>query len=445
MENAVRKLLVASQKSGVGKTTTAINLAAVTATNGSRVLLVDVDPVGTVSMALNLIAHKQRKKLRDCGFDLEGEVCCDVASGLDVISPYDEGIGSEDDLASLLQFLGSETIKNHYDCIIFNAPPFVCDRPKALLEYCGEILLVIRAEELAFRTLPLFLEMAKAMEREDGVGLRGILLTLPEAGQWENDLRRYLGSKAFPQTIPNDPEVPRAESKGLAITVADAESPAAREFFALSSILDLAHDVPLPLQQSAPPMYESSAGGSGRTVRRKSGGSSAVLARPTRRRDRSGPVSPPETGNDATRPPTPQRRPGYSTRWWATSERTRSSHGSRRAATQGPQNNTLAQTPPPPENTPLPSPSPAPAPSTKRLLRPWHYAIAGSIGLGILLGAAPAAKDFLPVAVGVATAAVAVLVVRLLMTSEAAEKKRLQPKTTVVLPVESDLPTRDDQ
>src|SRR5689334_8746380 len=61
----VRKLLVASQKSSSGKTTTAINLAAATALKGSRVLLVDVDPVGTVSMALNLTSHKNRKKLQD--------------------------------------------------------------------------------------------------------------------------------------------------------------------------------------------------------------------------------------------------------------------------------------------------------------------------------------------------------------------------------------------
>src|SRR5205807_443021 len=145
----VRKLLVASQKSGVGKTTTAINLAAATALNGARVLLVDVDPVGTVSMALNLSGHAHRRSLADLGFQLHGDVCRDVVPGLDVISPYDEGLGSGDALEKLLNFIGSEKIKETYQCIVLNAPPFMGERPKRLLRCCDEFILVVRAEALA--------------------------------------------------------------------------------------------------------------------------------------------------------------------------------------------------------------------------------------------------------------------------------------------------------
>jgi chromosome partitioning protein len=52
VEIAVRKLLIAGQKSGVGTTTTAVNLATATAKAGARVLLVDADPVGCISAAL---------------------------------------------------------------------------------------------------------------------------------------------------------------------------------------------------------------------------------------------------------------------------------------------------------------------------------------------------------------------------------------------------------
>src|ERR1700722_6588362 len=57
VENSVRKLLVASQKGGVGRTTTSINLAAAAALAETRVLLLDADPLSSVSAALNLENH----------------------------------------------------------------------------------------------------------------------------------------------------------------------------------------------------------------------------------------------------------------------------------------------------------------------------------------------------------------------------------------------------
>src|SRR5437660_2510227 len=87
-EMPVRKLLVASQKGGVGKTTTSINLAAATALAETRVLLLDADPLSSVSTALNLENHPGRRLLRDSGVDLPGVLVRDVLPGLDVLSPY---------------------------------------------------------------------------------------------------------------------------------------------------------------------------------------------------------------------------------------------------------------------------------------------------------------------------------------------------------------------
>src|SRR5438874_9516558 len=78
VENVVRKLLVASQKGGVGKTTTSINLAAATAMAGARVLLLDADPLSSISSSLNLAQHPNRQPLRREGLDLPGVLCCGV-------------------------------------------------------------------------------------------------------------------------------------------------------------------------------------------------------------------------------------------------------------------------------------------------------------------------------------------------------------------------------
>ena len=103
LEKPVRKLLVASQKSGVGKTTTSINLAAAAARAGTRVLLLDADPLSRVAEALRLAVHPQRRTLHQVGVDLPGVLVCDVAPGLDVLSPYEAGPCSDADLYDLLR------------------------------------------------------------------------------------------------------------------------------------------------------------------------------------------------------------------------------------------------------------------------------------------------------------------------------------------------------
>lgn len=415
----MRKLLVASQKSGVGKTTTAINLAAVTALNGSRVLLVDVDPVGTVSMALNLSSHSPRKTFQDFGLDLRGEICCDVVPRLDVISPYDEGIGSEEDLEKLFALFHADLVQNKYQCIILNAPPFMGERPRQLLKCCDEFILVLRAEALAFRTLPMFMDMARTIDEEDNVGLRGILLTLPDPGRWETDLRRYLGSKALRPTIPNDPEVPRAESEGLAITVANPQAAAAQEFFALSADLDLARDLPVPrLAASDRPSFTRTSG----TPTRVPVLSSATTTPRARSLGRD---------QDATRrddrPRSAGRRSGrHALPTRSALARTREPLPARTAA-------------PPPVEVPAPALPAAtvetpdePAalseiaagrqernqPRSNGPLRPWHIWIGSGSLVGLALGAARLPDHFLPIGVGLATAAVVVLVLKLLLTAE---------------------------
>src|SRR5262245_33446865 len=86
----VRKLLVASQKGGVGKTTTAINLATAAAQAGVPVLLVDTDPLGSVAASLNL-GTQPSQDLRSVGPDCDGTIWANVAPGLDVAAPAGDG------------------------------------------------------------------------------------------------------------------------------------------------------------------------------------------------------------------------------------------------------------------------------------------------------------------------------------------------------------------
>jgi chromosome partitioning protein len=244
---AVRKLLVASQKGGVGKTTTSINLAAGTAMAGARVLLLDADPLSSISMSLNLANHPNRKPLRDAGLGLPGVLVTNVVPGLDVLSPYEEGGCSDENLDDLLTILGHSAFQKGYGCLIVDTPPFMGAKPAQLLATCDQYILVMRAEPMAYRTLPAFLELVQRSRKEGhDIQMRGILLTLPDGeapgGRWERELRGRFGTRILPQVIPYDEEVSKALVFGQIVTAAAPSTVAAEQFHGLVDSLSLAGD-----------------------------------------------------------------------------------------------------------------------------------------------------------------------------------------------------------
>jgi chromosome partitioning protein len=240
----VRKLLVASQKGGVGKSTTSMNLAAAAAATGTRVLLLDADPLSNVSMALNLGQHPRRQLLRQAGIELPGVLVQDIVPGLDVLSPYEEGRCSDEDFDHLLQALSSRRCADLYGCLIIDSAPFMGHNPDQLLRNCDEMLLVMRAEAMAYRTLPAFLELVQRSRRPDhDIEMRGILLTLPEGedlgGRWERELRGRFGNRILSEVIPHDEVLGKALETGQISSHSCPDSAAARQYHLLSSKLGL--------------------------------------------------------------------------------------------------------------------------------------------------------------------------------------------------------------
>lgn len=239
----MRKLLVASQNGGVGKTTTSINLAAATAQAGARVLLIDADPIGNVSSALKLVEHPRRQALRDAGLDLPGVVVSEVAPHLDVLSPYDTELCSDDSFTELLELALSPTLAAEYGCVIVNTPPFLGANPTQLLSRCDELVLVMRADPLASRTLPAFLQLIQQVPPDSSaVRLLGILLTLPEGNEgqrWAQELRGRCGGRIFPETIPHDERIQQLEEEGRIVSISQPASPAAAGYVQLAARLEL--------------------------------------------------------------------------------------------------------------------------------------------------------------------------------------------------------------
>ncbi|QVL31417.1 ParA family protein [Telmatocola sphagniphila] len=239
----MHKLLIASQKGGVGKTTTVVNLAMIAATAGRRVLLVDADPLGSVSACLKL----SRKDGRGQPDPVSGKGWWwkAVLPNLDVVTPYAATSQSDEDLKAFLEKFPESDFHNHFEQVFVDSPPALLgDRTKTLLRTCDDLLIVIRAEPMAYRTLPGYLEELQEAQKEGAsCQLKGILLTMPqgmeEDSEWEHQLRTRFGKNVFAEIVPYDPEANQAVLVGKPITLLSPESPAAKVYISLASSLGI--------------------------------------------------------------------------------------------------------------------------------------------------------------------------------------------------------------
>jgi chromosome partitioning protein len=236
----MRTLLVASQKGGVGKTTTALNLAAMAALAGKRVLVVDADPIGSVAASLNLEADEpSRAAAEEMG--LAGRLYETVLPGVDVLAPYSTEEFVEEELGNGLSVLRGLTGRQGYDLVLFDAPPSLWQRSRLLLEAARELLVVLRVEPLAYRTLPGFLEMLKSAG--SACRLVGILLTRgpgqPPNSPLEREMLERLRNRAMPCIIPHDPLAAEALLAGRPLLCHRPDSEAARAYLQLGRGLGL--------------------------------------------------------------------------------------------------------------------------------------------------------------------------------------------------------------
>jgi len=200
----MRSLLILGQKGGVGKTTTALNLATLAAESG-RVLLIDLDPAGPIGA---MLAQTADRGVDQQLVDWNGRFWCDALPGVDVFWPQSSSESSDATAMRLAGLSRASLMQQRYSLLLVDGPSLRGNNT-SLLAGCEEALLVTRLERLALRTLP---ELLHAIQRERDerpeFQFHGMLLTLPRGLRAHSpeveQFRRSLEGHVLPVAIEQD-------------------------------------------------------------------------------------------------------------------------------------------------------------------------------------------------------------------------------------------------
>ena len=244
-----RTIVIANQKGGVGKTTTAINLAASLAARRRRTLLVDMDPQGNASSGFDLRVEENSKNIYDVMLGeakIEEAVIANVRPRLSVV-PSDVNLAACEiqlsDQENRNTILKDELarIRENYEFIIIDCPPSLNILTLNAMCAGDTVLVPLQCEYYALEGLAQLMQTVKLISERLNPNLliEGIVFTMYDsrtnlANQVVENVEQNTDKKIYKAIIPRNVRLAEAPSYGMPITEYDPKSSGARAYDALS-------------------------------------------------------------------------------------------------------------------------------------------------------------------------------------------------------------------
>lgn len=254
-----RVIAVANQKGGVGKTTTAINLAAALAEVGMKTLLIDIDPQGNASTGLGIDASLRRHTTYDLIFSeaLAKDIMLQVGDSSLWVVPATTDLSSADiELMSRARrtYLLQDALRQpsvteaRFDYILIDCPPSLNLLTVNAMVAAHSVLVPLQAEFFALEGLSQLMMSIRELRETANPGLRieGVLLTMYDrrnnlAQQVEADARGNLGDLVLETVIPRNVRVSEAPSYAVPVLQYDPHSKGALAYRDLAAELMAKH------------------------------------------------------------------------------------------------------------------------------------------------------------------------------------------------------------
>lgn len=240
-----KTIAICNQKGGVGKTTTAINLATFLAFSGKRTLLIDVDPQGNATSGLGINKHNIKESVYDLLVDDADPRSIIISSGIEHFSIIPSTLSLTGAEVELVSIMGREyklkkaiaSVLSEYDYIIIDCPPSLGLLTINALAAADSVLIPVQCEYYALEGLSQLVNTINLVKENINASLNieGVLLTMADfrtklTNEVINEARNFFKGKVYNTVIPRNVRLTEAPGFGKPIAIYDKHSIGAQKY-----------------------------------------------------------------------------------------------------------------------------------------------------------------------------------------------------------------------